>query len=609
MSGKTKRRGIKAKYYWILSLIAACAFLVLFFMMPMFPKKWSLFLYLGLLALLGVTAFFSFTRPRSAGIKMINALLAVILAAGAVLLPVYKTRISHIIEENNEGSNKVKVNLYVMSDEYISNHPEAKITLPSPEDKLASYTDSTFITQLSVDSKYQLEALDVLRKDLGKENINLLDKNTLREAAEALYTGEAEVMMMTDFYASMIEDMEGYEDFYNDTKVLYTIEVDQEVVEIKKTDATLTTEPFSVFFGGNDEEGELKLTGRTDVDMIVTVNPVTHQIAICSLPRDSYVPNPALGNRPDKLTHLGINGLDNTLTGLGNLFNTTIENYVLINFTTYMQIIDALGGVDIDNPYKFTYTWDDDYVYDEGMIHLDGQAALYYVRERYSLPDGDFGRNMHQQIVMRAIIEKVASPTVITRFNSLLDALEGTFLTNLSDNSIYSFCQMQLDENIKWNIVNYRAVGEIGMAVCAAAPGQELSVVYPYQNQVEFMAQVIKDVIDGKTVEQVDIPGGYGNVVPPVTLPSTPTPTPEVKEQTQPQQQQTQPQQQEQQEYVPESTPEPTPEPATPEPATPEPSTPEPSTPEPSTPEPATPEPSTPEPSTPEPTPEAEATE
>ena len=91
---------------------------------------------------------------------------------------------------------------------------------------------------------------------------------------------------------------------------------------------------------------------------------------------------------------------------------------------------------------------------------------------------------MHQQIVMKAIIEKVASPTVITRFDSLLDALEGTFLTNLSDNSIYSFCQMQLDENIKWNIVNYRAVGEIGMAVCAAAPGQELSVVFPYQSQI-----------------------------------------------------------------------------------------------------------------------------
>ena len=178
----------------------------------------------------------------------------------------------------------------------------------------------------------------------------------------------------------------------------------------------------------------------------------------------------------------------------------------MINFRTFREIINALGGVYVYNEYEFTAL--DGQYYPEGWIRLVGEYALMFVRERYSLYDGDFGRNHHQQQVMQAIIEKITSPEVIVHIDSILEALNGTFLTNLSSDAIYAFCRKQLGENIDWNIVSYHVLGDIGYAECASSPGMELSVVYPYDNQVEFVSQVMKDVISGETVEQQELPYG-----------------------------------------------------------------------------------------------------
>jgi LCP family protein required for cell wall assembly len=243
--------------------------------------------------------------------------------------------------------------------------------------------------------------------------------------------------------------------------------------------------------------------------MVVTVNPSTHQIAIINMPRDSYIPNPYYGSGDssyDKLTHLGLVGIDNTLKGLGNYLDESINNYLILNFTTFEHIIEALGGVTVDNPYEFT-ALDDEY-FPAGVINLTPDSALMYVREREGLPDGDFGRNMHQQMVMSAIIDKITSPSGIVNFNSMLDSIKGEFLTNLSSNAIYGLVNKQLDEGISWNVVKYHVIGETGMEVCASAPGEQLSVVYPYTNQIEYVKSVIDQVDSGEIVEQQELPDG-----------------------------------------------------------------------------------------------------
>lgn len=527
---KSTKKVLKSNIIWILSFLSAATLFVIFLLSPMIPFKWSMYLLIALSAILAITGFLSFRRPKSNFIKynlimkIINCIITAIFCLSSILLPYYEARVTAIVDNNNVITNKVKMNFYVLTNEYKSKHPEIFGVVENADDSsnelsesdfINQYGSSVFITSFDSDLSHQQEAVNDLDEILGTSS-KLLDKKSIYEAADSLYKNEGQLLIMNESYSSVLSDSDNYADFLDNTKIVYSIYVNTDSEKAEIEDVSLTTEPFSVFFGGNDEEGELSLTGRTDVDMIVTVNPTSHQISITSFPRDSYVGNPALNNQPDKLTHLGMSGISNTLKGLSNILDTSINNYVLINFSTYREIINALGGVDVVNPY--TFEADDEETFKEGTIHLEGDSALMYVRERHHLPDGDFGRNMHQQLVMQAIIKKLSSPEVIVRFNSLLSALNGTFLTNLSSNSIYSFCQMQLQENIEWNVVTYRAMGGTGNAVCASAPSQELSCVFPYANQVQFMANVIDEIEAGNTVTQQDMPDGEGYYIDPINL-------------------------------------------------------------------------------------------
>ncbi|MDD6559934.1 MAG: LCP family protein [Lactimicrobium massiliense] len=522
----SKSRNTKKKKYlnpilfWFITYIAAIVFVSIFYNMPMFPHKWTWYA-LAVLAVI-LTGLYLLTKWKKSPrilMRVINLALACALAILSCLMPIYKAKVSNVIKTNSEAEeNYILMNLYVMSDSYKEAHAdlfvdETSFTVKDDDlENLKYYSDATFITTMGIDQDNQRNALNEVKNLLDQQSLNVIDKDSVTDAVAALYQNEAQVLILNQDYVSMVTDQEKYANFASDTRVLYTIRLTSDV-SVATSDSELTSKPFSIFFGGNDQEGELSLSGRTDVDMVVTVNPTSHQILISSFPRDSLVPNPALNNSPDKLTHLGLSGLQNTMTELSSLLGTPINNYVLINFTTFRTIIDALDGVDVDNPYAFGFTFNSNVWFEQGNIHLDGDDALCYVRERYSLPDGDFGRTMHQQLVMKAIIAKLTSSAVITKFDSLLTALKGTFLTNLTDSSIYALCQKQLEENTSWNVVNYHVLGTTGTSVCASSGSTPLSVVLPYANQISFIKSEIDKVEAGETITQQDLPEGYGVLV------------------------------------------------------------------------------------------------
>ena len=511
---KKRKRRLSSQFYWLLLVIASITTSIVFFTAPMFPTKWAflvLFILLGIVVLTGI--FSSIFSPRNRIQKFINCFLAVCLGIVSILTPYYINKITALFE--SALGDKVRINLYVLTDEYKAEHADTfqnTITLPETDSNgnfknvdMTNYADAVYGTTIATDSVNQQYAVKQLKELCGKQ-VQTLDKASLFEAVQAFYDNHSDILIMSEALAATISDIEGFENFETDTKILYSIDrtIDSSAADTVAVD--MTTKPFTIFFGGNDTEGELSLQGRTDVDMTVTVNPNTHQIIIANLPRDSWVQNPYYDNRRDKLTHLGLVGIENTTKGLGAIYGTEIQNYVLVNFTTFMSIIGALGGITVDNPYAFTAI--NDMYFPEGRIDLDMNYALMYVRERENLPDGDFGRNMHQQLVMKGIISKLTSSEVITKFNSLLDGINGQFLTNISSNSIYALAQKQLDEGIEWNIVNYHVGGETGMEVCASATGQYLSVVYPYDNQIEFVKEEIQKVLNGETITQQELPEG-----------------------------------------------------------------------------------------------------
>lgn len=511
---KKRKRRLSSQFYWMLLVISAIATFLVLFNAPMFPRKWSflvLFLLAGVLLLTGIfTAVFS---PRNRIQKFINCTFALCLGFVSVLTPYYINKITELFE--SALGDKVRINLYVLTDEYKSKYPDTfrnVITLPEMDSNgnfknvdMKDYADAVYGTTIETDTTNQQYALKQLKQLCGKQ-VQTIDKNALSDAVQAFYDNHTDILIMSEALAGTISDMQGFENFETDTKILYSFDRPIDASASDTVAVDMTTKPFTIFFGGNDTTGALSLQGRTDVNMTVTVNPNTHQILISNLPRDSWVKNPYYNDKRDKLTHLGLVGIDNTLKGLGDIYGIEIPNYVIVNFDTFMVIIQALKGVTIDNPYAFTAI--DGQYFPEGTIGLDGAGALMYVRERQNLPDGDFGRNMHQQIVMRAMIEKLCSPDIMMQINSIIDGMNGMFLTNVSMNSIWALVNKQLDEGIEWNIVNYHVGGETGMEICASATGQYLSVVYPYDNQIEFVRNEIQKVMDGETITQEELPEG-----------------------------------------------------------------------------------------------------
>ncbi|MBR2066782.1 MAG: LCP family protein [Solobacterium sp.] len=493
---KTKKV-ISAKAFWIIALLASIALVAVLLLVDFIPNIYALYasalLTIGLCILFILSAKF----PKSIWMKGLNILFSIAVGISGMFL----TRTEQVAEEFFKVNmiDKHIVNAYVMNEEYKKAHSEYFSDVSSGSD-LESYKDKVFIISDSFDRDDQEYALRSIEESLGT-TLTVKEAENTYDALKALYTGEGDVLIMTRAYESLITETEEFREFKQDVKEIHTVErlLAINEVEVKKE---INIEPFALFFAGNDQEGELILNGRTDVNLVVFVNPKTGQLIQVSLPRDSYIPNPALGGGRDKLTHLGVSGIENTMNGIGEFLDTEINKYILVNFTTFRNIVDALGGIEVDNPYAFAF-WDNQAMrFEEGRIKLDGMQALLFCRERKTLPNGDFGRNMHQQMVMQAIIEKACSPEMIPTFGKVVESVKNEYLTNLEYGIISDIIEKQLLENTEWNIISYKIEGGTGYAYCASYAGQELSVVFPDENYAQIVREEIKKLYNDEILEQ-----------------------------------------------------------------------------------------------------------
>lgn len=193
-------------------------------------------------------------------------------------------------------------------------------------------------------------------------------------------------------------------------------------------------EPFSVLLLGVDT-GALGRTykGRSDSMMVATVNANNNKTTLVSLERDTYATIVGHGTE-DKINHAyAFGGAGMSMDTVSNLLDIPIDHYIVINMEGIQQLVDAVGGVDVNNSLKFDYSQDGKtYNYDIGKIHLEGMKALGYLRMRYDDPEGDYGRQRRQREVVTAIAKKVLSLDGVTQYKALLDAMEDNVLTDLT---------------------------------------------------------------------------------------------------------------------------------------------------------------------------------
>lgn len=240
----------------------------------------------------------------------------------------------------------------------------------------------------------------------------------------------------------------------------------------------VTNTPFNFYVSGLDMEGSIAEDGRSDVNMIVTVNPETHEILLTSLPRDAYIDLKSVEAK-DKLTHTGLFGIEETLGVAEDLLGIDINYYGKVNYTTVTKLVDAIGGIDVVSDYTFdTHGMDVYYIFYEGENHLDGSRALAFARERKSFADGDLQRNRNQQIVLEGILKKaLSSTTILTKYTSILDAVKENVALNLSASDIQKLVKMQLADMPSWKIERQSIVGTPDSGVCYAEGSQMRSIV------------------------------------------------------------------------------------------------------------------------------------
>ncbi len=305
---------------------------------------------------------------------------------------------------------------------------------------------------------------------------------------DSLFAKEVQVIIINEANRNLIEEY--YPKFSDDTRVLDTHNVET-VIEKEEVVSDLTEEPFNLYLSGIDLYGDIKQTSRSDVNVIMTVNPKTKKILLTSTPRDFYVPLEGVsGGMSDKLTHAGIHGVDCSIKTLEKLYDIDIDYYIRVNFTSLRKIVNLLGGVDVYSDFTFTSDWGPSFK--KGYNHVNGVQALAFCRERHHFQNGDYQRGRDHQHMIEAILNKIMSPKVLPKYQKLLKTASANFQTNIPTKDILGFAKMQLDEMPQWKIKYANADGSGAMKTTYSYQSRPLYVCVPDQASVDKISKRIK---------------------------------------------------------------------------------------------------------------------
>lgn len=480
--------------FWVgkaLSAVLACAAVALIICLAklqMLPAVILVVIAEVLIILIGVVAYLTWTGHGK--VKMtIGITLAVITAVCLSLGINYIAKALNTFDAISGGQTEtVHVGIYVRSDD-----------TNEYNDVAASYRYG--ILQ-SIDRESTDIALQELNESLDTQ-VTCREYKRLPELVDGLLNREVDAIIINQALLDLLQDMVGYEDKVNYIReaVLKKVEIeappeskDPEENGNSQEETDITQKPFGLYISGIDTRGSVATRSRSDVNILAVVNPETHQVLLVSTPRDYFVPLSISEGIPDKLTHAGIYGVNVSKDTLGLLYGIDMDYYFRVNFSGFERIIDALGGVTVNSTINFT---SHGYTFVKGENELNGEAALAFCRERYSLAGGDRQRGKHQMAVIKAVINKAMSPALLKNYSEVLKAIEGNFETTVPMEVISALVSEQLKNGGAWNVVTYSVDGT-GDYQIPYSMSQSAYVMQPNYETVEHAKSLIQSVLNGE---------------------------------------------------------------------------------------------------------------
>lgn len=330
-------------------------------------------------------------------------------------------------------------------------------------------------------------AEDKLKKKVSVEFVNYDDVERLKNK---FVERENDGLLIENSMLDMIQEDD--EEFASKYKVIYDLAIDIETKDISKN-VDIIKEPFSVYISGIDTYGKISSVSRSDVNMVISVNPKTHKVLITSIPRDYYV-ELAGKKEKDKLTHAGIYGADMSAQTIEKLLDIKINYYIKVNFSSLIDIVEALDGVNVYSKYDFISR--DGFKYKSGYNSLRGDAALSFVRERKAFGGGDRVRIENQAAMAHALIDRVLSPSILVKYNTLLKTLGNSFVTNFNMEAVTDFIKMQIDERYKWEIEDISLNGSDSYEYTYSYKGAKSYVMMPDMETVDKAKEKLKEILN-----------------------------------------------------------------------------------------------------------------
>lgn len=473
MSKSKSRKNIIGKIITLIQLLLAVGLIAVVWNSGMVPMKYMIVIIVGLLVLFGVTFGLQYVKNK---VYIVGIVLSIILSILQTIGIVYMLKADKLMEDVGGATYKTDNMIVVVKKDNVAN-------------SLMDASMYRFGTQTAVDQENTQIMVDNINTSLGRE-VKIEQYGTVQELANALLEGRVDAAIYNQALDGLITD--AIEDYSDQVRVLYQYgietEIEQENVDVE--------EPFNVYISGIDVSGPVATNSRSDVNIIMTVNPNTKKILLTTTPRDYYVQIPDIsGEQRDKLTHAGIYGVDASMRTLEQLYGIDISYYARVNFSSLVKIVDTLGGVDVDSDLEFTAA--NGMYFNQGKNHLNGEQALAFSRERYSFEDGDNQRGKDQEKVLTAILNKAMSPAILANASALIADVSDSVQTNMTQEEMAKFIKMQLNDGASWTIESVAASGSGDTQACYSSGDQPLYVMWPDEAIVQGISAKMNEILNG----------------------------------------------------------------------------------------------------------------
>ncbi len=472
MKEQKKTLHMAGKLITLIQLILAVGLIAVIWNSGLVPTKYLVAIIVVLLILFGVTFGLQYVKNK---VYIVGIVLSIILSILQAIGIVYMLKADKLMADVG-GANYKTDNMIVV------------VKKDNPASNLMDASMYRFGTQTAVDQENTQTMLDNINKALGRE-VKVEQYGTVQELANALLEGRVDAAVYNQALDGLITD--SIEEYSDKVRVLYhygiETELEQETADVG--------EPFNVYISGIDVDGPIATNSRSDVNIIMTVNPNTKKILLTTTPRDYYVQIPDIsGEQRDKLTHAGIYGVDASMRTLEQLYGIDISYYARVNFSSLIKIVDTLGGVDVDSDFDFDAQG---YHFQKGRNHLDGKQALAFSRERYSFEDGDNQRGKDQEKVLTAILNKAMSPAILSNASALIADVSDSVQTNMTQEEMAKFIKMQLNDGASWTIESQAASGNGDTQACYSSGDQPLYVMWPDETVVQSISAKMNEILNG----------------------------------------------------------------------------------------------------------------